>query len=67
MNAPFRDEYWNAACREIETLEEMDAWGVVDCPDDMNLLEGILAFKLKRFPGGMIKKFKARYCVRGDQ
>ena len=67
MNAPFRDEYWNAACREIETLEEMDAWGVVDCHYDMNILEGIWAFKLKRFPDGMIKKFKARYCVRGDQ
>ena len=36
----------------------MDAWGAVDCPDDMNILEGIWAFKLKRFPDGMIKKFK---------
>ena len=67
MNGPFREEYWNAACKEIDTLEEMNAWGVVDRPEDMNILEGIWAFKLKRFPDGMIKKFKARYCVRGDQ
>ena len=45
----------------------MDAWGVVDRPEDMNILEGIWAFKLKRFPDGMIKKFKTRHCVRGDQ
>ena len=24
-------------------------------------------FKLKRFPDGLIKKFKARFCARGDQ
>ena len=22
---------------------------------------------MKRFPGGLIKKFKARFCARGDQ
>ena len=25
-NGPFREEYWTAACKEIETLEGMDAW-----------------------------------------
>ena len=54
MNGPFREEYWNTACKEIETLEEMDAWGVVDRRDDMNVLEVIWAFKLKRFPDRMI-------------
>ena len=67
MNGPFREEYWNAACKEIDTLEEMDAWVVVDRLEDMNILEGIWAVKLKRFPDGMITKFKARDCVRGDQ
>ena len=23
MNGPFADEYWNSACKDIETLEEM--------------------------------------------
>ena len=45
----------------------MEAWGAVDRPEEMKILEGIWAFKLKRFPDGMIKKFKARHCVRGDQ
>ena len=30
MNGPFADEYWKAACQEVETLEGMDAWEVVD-------------------------------------
>jgi hypothetical protein len=25
MNGPFKEEYWKAACKEVETLEEMDA------------------------------------------
>ncbi|EJK76700.1 hypothetical protein THAOC_01524 [Thalassiosira oceanica] len=29
--------------------------------------EGTWAFKCKRFPDGLIKKFKARFCARGDQ
>ena len=30
MNGPFSAEYWQAACVEVETLEEMDAWEIVD-------------------------------------
>ena len=67
MNGPFREEYWEAACKEVETLESMDAWEVVDRTPEMNVIDSIWAFRLKRFPDGMIKKFKARFCARGDQ
>lgn len=67
MNGPFADEYWKAACVEIETLENMDAWEVVDIPEGVKPIDSTWAFKLKRFPDGMIKKFKARLCARGDQ
>ena len=67
MNGPFREEYWTAACKEIEILEGIDAWDVVDRSEDMNVIDSIWAFKLKRFPDGMIKKFKAQFCARGDQ
>ena len=33
----------------------------------MNVIQSIWAFKLKRFPDGLIKKFNARFCARGDQ
>ena len=45
----------------------MEAWEVVDRGSDMNVIDSIWAFKLKRFPDGMIKKFKAWFCARGDQ
>ena len=67
MNGPFRDKYWTAACKEIETLEGMYTWDIVDCSEDMNVIDATWAFKLKRFPDGMIKSFKARCCARGDQ
>ena len=67
MNGPFREEYWEAACKEVETLEFMDDWEVVDRTPDMNVIDSIWAFRLKRFPDGMIKKFKAQFCARGDQ
>ena len=38
MNGQFADEYWEAAVTEIETLEFMKAWEVVERQDDMNIL-----------------------------
>ena len=67
MNGPFNEEYWKAAVKELDTLEDMDAWDVVDQTDEMNVIDSILAFKLKRYPDGLVKKFKARFCARGDQ
>lgn len=41
MNGPFKEEYWEAACKEIETLQSMDAWEVVDREDGMNVIQSI--------------------------
>ena len=67
MNGPFSREYWEAACIKIETLEKMDAWSVEERTPEMNVLPSTWAFKCKRFPDGLIKKFKARFCARGDR
>ena len=67
MNGPFADEFHKAAVKELETLESMDAWDIVDETPDMNVIDSTWAFKIKRFPDGLIKKFKARFCARGDQ
>ena len=42
----------------------MNAWEVIDCEDDMNYIKSTWAFNLKRYPDGVIKKFKARFCAR---
>ena len=44
----------------------MSMWKVVDSEDDMNAIRSTWYFKLKRYPYGLIKEFKARFCARGD-
>ena len=67
MNGTFAKEYWRAACVEVETLESMNAWEVFSREDDMNVLPSMWAFKFKLYPDGLVKKFKARFCARGDK
>ena len=56
---------------EIATLENIDAWSVVDGYDSNGALHHVIpstwAVKCKRYPDGRIKKFKARICARGDK
>ena len=63
MKGPFADEYWKAACKEIQTLEDMNAWDVFDRPDRKNVIESTWAFKLKRLPDGLVNKFKEHFCA----
>ena len=56
MKGPFAEEYWRAAEVEVETLEKIKAWTVVEREDGMNVLPGTWAFKLKRYPDGKVKK-----------
>ena len=68
MNGPYAEEYWQAAEVELDTLDQkMESWDIVDRRHDMNVLPSTWAFKCKRFPDGSIRKFKARFCVRGDK
>ena len=67
MNGPLKDGYWNAATKEIKTLEEMEVWEVVPRLQEMNVLPSTWAFKCKRYPDGCVRKLKGRFCVRGDR
>ena len=44
----------------------MDTWDVVNRPEGKNVLDSTWALELKNYPNGLIKKFKARFCDRGD-
>ena len=37
------------------------------CKSSMKVLSSTWTFKCKRYPCGLIKKFKAIFCSRGDQ
>ncbi len=67
MNGPEQAGYWEACNKEIDTLRDKDAWDEVLREEWMNVLPSTWAFKCKRFPDGMVRKLKARFCARGDK
>jgi hypothetical protein len=68
MKGPHAREYYQAAKVELSTLQDdLDCWELVPHCPDMNVLPSTWAFKCKRFPDGRVKKFKARFCARGDR
>ena len=58
--------FWQAMWIEICTLIKMGAWELVDRRPDMHVVPSTWAFKIKRYPTGLVRKLKARFCVRGD-
>jgi hypothetical protein len=64
----FANEYWKDMEVEINNLEAINAWNVVEYDPEtiLNVIKSTWAFKCKRFPDGLIKKFKARFCARGN-
>lgn len=63
MNGPFKEEYWKAALKELELLKETEAWEIVDRTEDMNMIDSIWAFRLKRYPDVFFTKFKAAFVL----
>ena len=67
MNAPDRDEFIKAILVEIDALVVNDTWDEVPVTDARGrVLPGTWTFKRKRTPDGIVYRYKARYCVRGD-
>ena len=67
MSGTFADEYWNTACTEIEKLQKMGDWDLIDNTGDINVNNSTWQFKIKLFPNGLINKYKYRFCTREDQ
>ena len=67
MNGPFKEGFIEAIHAEINTLEDMNVWEVVDREPWMSVIPTTFAFRIKRLPSGTVKKLKARFCIRGDQ
>ena len=69
MNCPDAENFREAMEVEMEQLQSTDPRDIVDrsCADGHNILDMTWTFKRKRYPDGRVKKFKARFCIRGDQ
>jgi Reverse transcriptase (RNA-dependent DNA polymerase) len=70
MQAPDSDGFREAMGKEIASLVDQGTWTETS-RDEANtagkrILPGTWTFKRKRTPDGIVKKLKARYCVRGD-
>jgi len=62
-------EEWLEAMRvEIKSLQARGTWTVVDRKKagPKHIIPGTWSFKKKRFPDGTFRKYKARWCKRGD-
>ena len=61
------DKWKDAADSEITELVRQDTWQEEHKSQaEGTIIPGTWVFRRKRTPDGTIKKYKARYCVRGD-
>lgn len=69
MSSPDAEGFREMMKKEIEGLEEFDAWDVVPRSEAAKAGKQVLgstwAFRRKRYPDGSLKKLKARFCIRG--
>ena len=67
MASEHKSEWIKAAVKEIQSLEELKCWDEIPLSEATSkVLPGTWVFRVKRAPDGTFKKFKARYCIRGD-
>ena len=68
VNGPWQAEYWEAMQTELQTIaHDFKCWSLVLCTPDMHVLPLTWAFKVKQYPDRSVKKFKVRFCARGDK
>ena len=63
--SPASEEWLEARHKELDRLDEMGTWELVDCPPRANVLGSKWVFALKQNPDGTIARFKARLVVQG--
>ncbi|MGH3054234.1 MAG: reverse transcriptase domain-containing protein, partial [Gaiellaceae bacterium] len=67
MRGQYKEDFLQAMQNEIDELTKQKTWDIVPRPSDHTVLPGTWAYKVKRYPDGRVRKFKARFCVRGDK
>ena len=71
MNGPDAIGFKQAMEDEIDLLVDMDSWDVVPrakaISEGKKVVDSVWSFKRKRYPDGVVKKLKARFCIHGGQ
>ncbi len=66
IRGSFQDKFWQAMRVELNTLiNDFDCWEYFPNPGK-DVLPSTWAFKIKCYPDGWVKKFKAQICARED-
>ena len=63
------DDFCAAMSKEITALKNRNTWNLIpksNLPKTIKVIPTTWAMKIKRFPNGAFRSFKARFCVRGD-
>ena len=66
-NGKNSEGFWKAMGTEINTLISMVSFSVMPQTKDMHAISSTWAFKIKRFPSGLVWKLKAWFCCHDDQ
>ena len=69
MSGEYKHEFETAMETELSELKNLNTFQPVlrsSLPPDTSVLKSTWVFKIKRLPSRIIRKFKARLCVRGD-
>ena len=69
LSGPYKNEWREAMSDEIKALMDRNTWTVINksqLPLNVRVVPSTWAFRIKRYPNGDFRKFKARFCVRGD-
>ena len=53
--------------KELKYLGKIGYFKMIKRPGGANILYSTWAFRRKRYPEGSLKKYKAKFCMRGDQ
>ena len=70
MAGPHSEEFTDAMQVEVSMLEQLKTWCWVrreTMEPHLTTLPTTWAMRIKRYPDGRMRKFKARLCVRGDK
>ena len=62
-------EFKEAMTKEINALQKRKTWTLIPkfkLPKSVKVIPTTWAVKVKRFPSGTFRSFKARFCVRED-
>jgi hypothetical protein len=68
IRCPFQAQWWKAMYDKLVTIMiDFDYWDYVPRTPDMIVLPSTWAFKIKQYPDGQVKKFKAQFCALSDR